>query len=140
MMKPVNLVAVPFLVDEPVTRGDIARVMAKLELIEKRLPPPARRGLNDETKRHHVRTIERFFGGRCPCCGDAKVYETGITFGEYDHFTDNRSKHGPHETWLICVACHNGFSRGLRRRDEARTPFDYYQWRRGQANCELPGL
>jgi hypothetical protein len=121
-----------------VTRGDLARLEAKLDLFTKRLPPPARRGLTEKTKNEHRKTIEQYFGGNCPCCGKRGVL--GSRRGEFDHFTDNRNRNGAHETWLICVECHESFSRGLLRRDEHRTHFDFYQIRLREANCKLPGL
>jgi hypothetical protein len=39
---------------------------------------------------------------------------------------------------LICIECHDGFSRGSMRRDEHRPLFDAYQIRRRQENSEFP--
>ena len=120
------------------TRGDFARLTAQVELILRQLPSGARRGLTEKTKSQHRKTIELFFGGKCPCCGRCSVF--GPKRGEFDHFTDNRNRNGSRDTWLICTECHDGFTRGSLRRDEHRTLFDAYQWRRRQANSELPGL
>ena len=127
-----------FLMEAPVTRSDFARLEARLELIAKRLPSEARRSLTEKTKFQHRRTVELFFGMKCPCCGRRDVF--GPKQGEFDHFTDNHNRNGARDTWLICVECHDGFTRGTLRRDEHRTLFDAYQWRRRQANSELPGL
>ena len=123
--------------DEPVTRSDFARLFAEIELIKKQLPPRPRKGLSEKTKHHHRRTIEQFFGGKCPCCASREVLAPRQ--GEFDHFTDNRNRNGAQDTWLICVECHDGFSRGSLRRDAHRTLFEAYQWRRRQANAEFPG-
>ena len=138
MTEPVTLLRSPGRPDEPITRSDFARLMAQVELIAKLLPPRARRGLTEKTKNQHRRTIELFFGGRCPCCGRRPV--SGPKRGEFDHFTDNRNRNGARDTWLICVECHQGFSRGSLDRDEHRTFFDAYQRRRKLTNSELPRL
>ena len=135
MTEPKTLVPFPRS-DEPVSRSDFARLEARVELILKQLPTRARKGLSEKTKRQHRRTIEQFFNRKCPCCGRREVLGTGE--GEFDHFTDNRNRNGPHDTWLICIECHDGFSRGSMRRDEYRTLFDAYQWRRRQENSEFP--
>ena len=122
---------------DPVTRSDFALLMVKVELIARQLPSKGRKGLSKKTKHQHRRTVEFFYGAKCPCCQRREV--SAPNNGEFDHFTDNRNRNGARDTWLICTECHDGFSHGSLRRDEYRVLFDAYQWRRRQANGEFQG-
>ena len=56
------------------------------------------------------------FGGRCPCCGHARVLAEGggrapLPGAEFDHFFHrglNRPEHG----WLVCRGCHAELTHG----------------------------
>jgi hypothetical protein len=121
---------------DPVMQG-IAEMRAMLELLVRQRQPQPRRGLSEKTKHQHRRTVEMFYAGKCPCCGREPVLEPGR--GQFDHFTDNPNKNAARDTWLICVKCHDAFTRGFKRRDHVRTLFDAYQMRREQAIDEMSG-
>jgi hypothetical protein len=77
-----------------------------------------RRNLRGATKRRHLIDI-RAMGGRCPCCGSAEVLDADgqrSPVAEFDHFYAS-SHPDPEHTWLICVACHSGFTTGRVPRD-----------------------
>ena len=91
-----------------------------------------RQELSEATKREHVNTVERFFGGRCPCCQSVEIVRGGqrLAVAAFDHKTGNRAKAGPHETWLVCSPCNAAFERpeyDQRKRDVA---FAFFQLRR----------
>lgn len=122
--------------EQPATKGDIDRLLALLGR------SPARRRLTLETKALHVRTIEAYFAQMCPCCGDRQVVGGGqrSCLGEFDHWSDNPSRSGAHETWLICKECHGAFTRHVVDRHDYRVEWDAYQKRRRKAQLRTAPL
>lgn len=117
----------------PATRADINR----LEALTKKLldtTRPHRRLVTAETKAIHVRTVDVFFGGMCPCCAEVKIVIDGqrTKASNIDHWSDNPSKASPHETWLICERCNADFSHGKRAREDFMTEWNMFQKRRKQ--------
>jgi hypothetical protein len=54
------------------------------------------------------------YGGRCPCCGDARVLTRArqvVEGAEFDHFF-HRSLNRPEHGWLICAKCHSDLTHG----------------------------
>lgn len=118
--------------DLPAQKSDIHRIEQQIAALLKQ-QRPARRRLADDTKRQHALTVQLFYHRNCPCCGEVEVLsELGFRTeaGEYDHFSDNRARAGPHETWLICIRCHSAFTRNLSERAQFRAEWDVYQKRR----------
>jgi len=97
---------------------------------------PPRLDITDSTKAEHVRALS-LMGGRCPCCGRAKVLtEDGqrSPFADFDHFYQNSRRDAAH-TWLICKICHKDFTTGRVARSDRTAEFAAYQNKR----LRLPG-
>jgi len=88
-----------------------------------------RRDLTADTKRQHMETVARFFGGMCPCCRDVAVMQGNerLPGSHFDHWTDNAAKNRPDQTWLVCAACNTGFQTRALPRENCRIEWDYYQ-------------
>lgn len=127
--------------DEPATKADISRMEIILRSLHGTIKPPRRR-LTDETKAIHIRTIEAYYHEMCPCCGDRQVVDGGqrSQLGEFDHWTDNNSRSGPHETWLICAECHSSFTRHLSERHDCSIEWSAYQKRRRKTEARTRPL
>lgn len=65
-------------------------------------------------------------GGRCPCCGLARVLDDGgrVVGADFDHYY-SRERRDFTETWLICRPCH----RRMTDRTQFASAFEAYQQR-----------
>lgn len=105
------------------TRDQLTSVQMDVRALQHRQAP------KPETKRQFSETIVRFYGGLlCPCCADRPVLlPDGTVVGQYDHWTDNRSKNGAHEMWLVCAPCNKAFEHRDLDRANCRSDFDKFQ-------------
>lgn len=122
--------------DAPQLMGMIAQLPATLiaELVKIGAITVKRKDLTIDTKRAHMETVARFFGGMCPCCGDVQVMQAAerLPGSHFDHWTDNASKNRPDQTWLVCAACNTGFQSRALPRENCTAQWTYYQTRRRQ--------
>ena len=65
-----------------------------------------RRPITEWIKRRH-RAVLIALGGRCPCCGVARVLDdTGrVLAADWDHYF-SRERRAFEEVWLVCRPCH----------------------------------
>lgn len=65
-----------------------------------------RRPVAESSKRRR-RAVLVALGGRCPCCGAARVLDDDgrVLAAEWDHFF-SRERRGFTEVWLVCRPCH----------------------------------
>lgn len=79
------------------------RLAAPEERVAAHVP---RKAITESVKRRH-RAVLTALGGRCPCCGLARVLDDdGRVHGaEWDHFY-SRERRAFAEVWLVCRPCH----------------------------------
>ena len=65
-----------------------------------------RRPITESVKRRH-RSVLTALGGRCPCCGVARVIDDSgrVLVAEWDHYFC-RERRALEEVWLVCRTCH----------------------------------
>lgn len=66
-----------------------------------------REGFSNETKRMFDECCKRYYGGRCPCCQERMIFESGkkVTYiYEYEHY-HHRSMNRPEHGWVVCKSC-----------------------------------
>ena len=116
-------------------QDDMARVEIKVDDLGARMDRIERRKqLTVNTKRQHIDTVARFFGGKCPCCGTVQILDeflNKLDVANWEHwYAPSRS--GPHETWLTCRECNLQLRDSSEFRNEHRVTFEAYQKRREQ--------
>lgn len=115
----------------------VAQLEARLATVEDRVAANVpRRPITESIKRRH-RTVLAALGGRCPCCGVARVLDDDgrVLSAEWDHFF-SRDRRGFTEVWLVCRPCH------LRRVDRTRyaPAFEAFQLRAETVEAGQMGL
>lgn len=110
------------------------RLDERLSTLEKRLPK-REKIISDATKQQHIDAV-KFMGGRCPCCSKNELFisEPLSKHGQFDHFFTNQYPSVDY-TWLICIECHDNFTRNRYTRDQYAPEFNAYHNRRRR----LPG-
>lgn len=80
-----------------------ARLAAVEDCVAANVP---RRPITESIKRRH-RGVLAALGGRCPCCGVARVLDDDgrVVAAEWDHFF-SRERRGFTEVWLVWRPCH----------------------------------
>lgn len=104
----------------------VAQLEARLATMENCIAANVpRRPITESIKRRH-RAVLAALGGRCPCCGVARVLddEARVVVAEWDHYF-SRERRAFEEVWLVCRPCH------LRMVDRTKfaAAFEAYQQR-----------
>lgn len=104
----------------------VAQLEARLAAVEDRVAANVpRRPITETVKRRH-KAVLLALGGRCPCCGVARVLdESGrVAASEWDRYF-SRERRAFEEIWLVCRPCH------LRMADRTKfaAAFEAYQQR-----------
>lgn len=86
----------------------VDETVAKLRTAQRKRPTK----LVQEAARWVIKT---YYGSKCPACRTAVILnnEGGVLPGvELDHHQDDATKTNVDTVWLLCKACHNGFTAG----------------------------